>query len=76
MPDSEPLAPPRRRALAELDARIAEAEAVRARHLTTLRAAPTSGAVVGAVRAIDARLTLLRQSRAALAGWEQAAGPL
>ncbi len=72
MPDTMPMPHPRRRALAELDARIAQAERVRAQRLEAIQAAPSSerAAHVASVvlRAAEERLVRLRRSRAALAG--------
>ena len=63
---------PRRRALAELDARIAQAEKVRAERLEAVQAASSSerAAHVASVvlQAAEERLVGLRRSRAALSG--------
>lgn len=72
MPDVASTPHPRRRALAELDARITEAAAARARRLAVLRAQPASrwaAHLAGmAMRSADERLAMLRRSRDVLAG--------
>lgn len=70
MLDTNAIPHPRRRALAELDARIAEAEAALARRLAVIRAQPASKwaehLASMAMRSADEHLTMLRRSRAAL----------
>lgn len=70
MPDALPTPHPRRRALAELDQRIAEATASRAHCLVDIQAKPASEeaaylASIGML-GVNEHLAMLRQSRAAL----------
>ncbi len=63
---------PRRRSLAELDARIAHAEVVQAERHAAVESNPVGKRAIAlarmAVGLADERVTLLRQSRAAMTG--------
>ncbi len=65
----------RRRSLAELDRRIAQAEAARARCLAAVQAKPADRKAAHwadvALRSADERLGMLRQSRATLLAGEE-----
>ena len=66
MPAAQPQ--PRRKVLAELDARIARAEAVRAGHLADLTAHPDIRHARIMLDRVDEQLAMLRRSREALLG--------
>ena len=65
MPAAAPLHP-RRHVLAELEARIAQAEAARARHLHDLEGPPGARRARVLLRLAEERLARLRRSREAL----------
>lgn len=60
MSDATPIPQPRRRSLAELDARIIRAEAVRVQRRAAVQARPAQGAML-ALHAAEERLALLRR---------------
>lgn len=70
LPTTMPVTSPRRRALAELELRIQQAEQIRGRcHLDVQHQAAAMGSsarMVAALRMADERLALLRQSREVL----------